>query len=185
MKYYTGSPHFVWYLGTIKMTMQTEIRQINLHNQCEKNIWSFCKNSIISLTSILEIGGTYFLVYFLWISGCSENNIKSVQICEVVCGRESWLSTKNPFSPFFFYYRTPSFSWHIVASLKSVFPSSLEAYNQILASGMPLLGLSFKVMAVLFSGLFSTGWDTNVREGSGAATLSTTNSICAFSVRRC
>lgn len=75
MKYYTGSPHFVWFLGTIKMTMQTEIWQINLHNQCEKNIWSFCKNSIISLTSILEIAGTYFLVYFLWINGCLENNI--------------------------------------------------------------------------------------------------------------
>lgn len=131
MKYYTGSPHFVWYLGTIKMTMQTEIRQINLHNQCEKiYIWLFCKNAIISLTSILEIAGTYFLVYFLWTNGCLENNIKNVQISEVVCGRESWLSIKNPFSLFFFYYRTPSFSWHILASLKSISHSPLKLISK-------------------------------------------------------
>ena len=43
--------HFAWYFGIIKMTMQTEAKQINLNNQCKKRtncsviFKIFCQNT--------------------------------------------------------------------------------------------------------------------------------------------
>lgn len=46
---------------------------------------------------------------------------------------------------------------------------------------MPLLSMSLEVTDVLFPGLFSTGWDTDVTAGSRVATLNP-NGICVLSV---